>query len=457
MEQFKHWVEKNRERIQRDYFDFLRFKSISTDAEYKHQTVACAKWVEGYLRAAGLHSELIETVGYPVVWGENLSAGPNAHTLLIYGHYDVQPVDPLELWKSDPFEPTVRGGQIYARGALDDKGQIIYAMLAALAFKELGERLPINLKFCIEGEEESGSLGLSRAAPQLRKRLQADSLLVPDFSLLSEKEPAISLGARGIVTMEVTLTGSNIDLHSGGYGGLAYNPNRAMVELLAKLWDEKGRVQVPGFYEGVQEMSEEEKDLYSYRTDEAELNGLGICALGGERGYSMMEANWFRPTLEINGLGGGYTGAGFKTVIPSITTAKISCRLVPGQNPEKIANRVVDFLKKNVVEGIDLQYKVLSGEEAFRGSPDSKIAQALSGAYTDVMGVPCHRILTGGSIPIIARFQDLIEGDVVGMGYGLPQDNIHAPNEHFDMNRLCLGLLTVVRTIQRLENERRTD
>jgi acetylornithine deacetylase/succinyl-diaminopimelate desuccinylase-like protein len=452
MSHIQHWIYQNQERIQRDYFTFLRFKSIGTDPACSSEMLACAEWVKDYLQTAGLQSQLIKTSGHPIVWGEYKCRDPHAHTLLIYGHYDVQPVDPIELWESDPFEPQIRGTQVYARGALDDKGQIFYAMLAALAFKELDEQLPINLKFCIEGEEESGSLGFSLALPDLKNRLDAHSLLVPDFDLFSREEPAISLGARGIATIEITLTGSKMDLHSGSFGGIAYNPNRALVQLLAELWDTQGRVQVPGFYDNVECMTKEDLKNFSFPGTRAEYKQeFGIEALGGEQGCSMMEANWFRPTLEINGIVGGYAGPGFKTVIPAQASAKLSCRLVPNQDPAAVADLVGKFLQKRVVSGMDLQYRVLSAEKAFRGRADSKLAQALSGAYEEVMGKHCHCILSGGSIPIIARLQEMTNVDVVGMGYGLADDQIHAPNEHFDMQRLCKGIVTVFRTIQRLK------
>ncbi|MBS0625971.1 MAG: dipeptidase [Verrucomicrobia bacterium] len=451
MNAFLNWVEQNSDRIQREYFEFLRYKSIGTDPAFKNDTIACAHWAKDYLSRAGLKTELIETVGFPIVWGEDMRAGPDAHCLLIYGHYDVQPVDPIELWQSPPFEPEIRGGQVYARGALDDKGQIFYGMTAALAFKELGEKLPINLKFCIEGEEEAGSRGLSHSLPRLKEKMKADSILAIDFDLFGAGEPAISLGARGIVTLEIALTGSKIDLHSGQFGGLAYNPNRALVELLAKLWDRNGKVQVPGFYDDVEEMSEEEKKLFSFWGDQKEYGKMfGIHAFSMENGCSMMEANWFRPTLEINGICGGYTGPGFKTVIPAQAIAKLSCRLVPKQDPERIGRLIEQFLKSHVEPGMELKVDLHGGEGSFRGRPDSDLAQAVAAAYTDVMGKPCRRILAGGSIPVIAKMEKEIGADIVGMGFGLPDDNIHAPNEHFDMKRLHMGILTVAQTIQRL-------
>ena len=451
MHSIQRWIQKNLERIQRDYFTFLRFKTVGADPSCRSEMIACASWLKDYFAQGGFSSRLIETTGHPLVWAEHLEAGPNAHTLCIYGHYDVQPVDPLDLWLSDPFEPEVREGQVYARGALDDKGQIFFAILAALAFKEMGEKLSINLKFCIEGEEESGSEGLSDALAHLKPLLQADSLLIPDFGLPSRDQPAMTLGARGIVTMEVTLKGSHGDLHSGFYGGVAYNPNRALAYMLSKLWDESGHVQVPGFYDDVDVLSEKEKrDLSFSMTGRDYAEKFGIRAFGGEKGCSLMEANWLRPTLEINGMSGGYSGPGFKTVIPAMASAKLSCRLVLSQDPKKIGEQVGSFLTSLAPAGMDVNIRVLSAEPAFRGSGDSRLARAVEGAYTDEMQKPCQKILAGGSIPIIAKFQEMGLRDVVGMGYGLPGDQIHAPNEHFDMDRLSQGIITVALAMQRL-------
>ena len=426
---FKKWAEKNRKQIRDDYFHFLRFRSISTDPAYKEDSVACSRWLADFIASkAGMKTERIETEGQPLVYAEDLSAGPHAPTLLIYGHYDVQPVDPIELWKSDPFEPTERNGLVYARGALDDKGQIYYAVLAVRCWKELGRSLPINLKFCIEGEEESMSLGLAKALPKIGAKLRADYLLIPDFGQPDKDTPAMSMGGRGLVALELILTGSKGDLHSGCHGGLAYNPNRAMVELLSKLWDEKGRVQVPGFYDGVVELNAKEQADYTFTLDpEKYRQEFGIEALGGEKGKSMKEANYFRPTLEINGLSGGYAGAGFKTVIPACAVAKISCRLVPNQDPKKILHNLQAFLKKQAKEGMKVEIHPMGADFAFRGDPDSKLAQAVSQAVKEVNGKNCEKILSGGSIRIVAELVKQTGAQVVGMGYGLAEDNIHAP------------------------------
>jgi acetylornithine deacetylase/succinyl-diaminopimelate desuccinylase-like protein len=450
MKELRAWLEKNRKQIRDDYFEFLRFRSISTETEFKGQVRACAKWVKGYLEKSSFLTELIETPVHPVVFAEK-SAGKEKPTVLIYGHYDVQPVDPLELWKSDPFTPTERDGRVYARGAVDDKGQIFYAMVALRALVELGKPLPVNVKFCIEGEEEAASVGLTTILPKIKDKLFSQSLLVVDFDSYDETTPAINLGARGLIAMDVSLSGSNGDLHSGGLGGIAYNPNRALVELLAKLYDENGRVRVDGFYDDVAEASEEEKKIFaqkngtSYYTKE-----FGIQAFGGEKGCTVQEANLFRPTVEINGLGGGYFGSGFKTVIPAKSIAKISCRLVPNQDPEKIGQQLIAFLKKHCPKGMKLHAEILSGARAYRAKPFSKLAEAVATASEEATGKTCHRSLTGGSIPVVAELGSQLQADIVGMGYGLPTDQIHAPNEHFDFRRFDLGFFTVARAIERL-------
>lgn len=446
--ELKQWFEKHKTKIREDYESFLRFPSVSADPAYRADCIRCADWLVAYLRKGNLEAERIETPTLPVVYAEDLSAGSEKPTILIYGHYDVQPVDPLELWKSPPFEPTERDGSIYARGAVDDKGQIFYAICAIQCWKDLGHPLPVNLKFCIEGEEEFQSKGLSEMLPSLKSKLQADQLLVVDFDQFDLDVPAISLGGRGIAAVELTLRGSNSDLHSGLYGGIAYNPNRALVELLAKLWDSDGKVKVPGFYDGVVEATEEDLKTFECRqTNAYYTEHLGIEAFGGEKGRSLHEANCFRPTLELNGIVGGYTGAGIKTVIPASAHAKITCRLVPGQDPVKITEAIVEFLKRHVVKGMKLEIIRHKGDPAFRGKRDSKLASAIAKAATETTGNQCRFVVTGGSIPIVPELMRVSGAGVVGMGYGLIDDAIHAPNERFDMRRFEQGFLTVGRAL----------
>lgn len=448
----KKWFESHLEELKSDYFAFLRFQSISADPDCQNEMSLCADWLRIYIeKHCGMKAQIIKTVGAPLVYAEDKRFGASLPTLLIYGHYDVQPVDPLELWESNPFEPTERNEKIYARGALDDKGQIFYVLAAIRASRALGRELPVQLKLCIEGEEESSSKGLSGALESLKEKLSADFLLVVDFGQFDETTPAATLSARGINGFEVILKGSKEDLHSGIHGGMAYNPNRALVELLAKVWDENGRVQIDGFYDDVLELSPDEKARYAFLFDEESYRKeFDIGAIGGEEGRSLAEKNTMRPTFEINGISGGYAGKGFKTVIPSVASAKISCRLVPNQDPKKIAKAVAHFLKKHVKAGIRIEVKDLGGEKAFWGNPDSQIAKAVRLAASEVMGKECKIVLGAGSIPIIAAMADLLGVEVVGMGQGLATDNIHAPNEHFDFRRFEYGFLTFARTLELL-------
>lgn len=442
----KSWIASQRERIQRDYFTFLKFPTIGVNPKCADAMHACSQWLSKQIESAGLRSELIPTSRFPLVYAE---AGEGPHTLLIYGHYDVQPVDPLDQWLSPPFEPTIRDGKVFARGALDDKGQVWYAVEA---LRMLKGKLPIRVKLLIEGGEEAGSEGLYEALPRIAPRLKTDSLLVVDFDLLDAQTPAISLGARGLTTMEIRLTGSNIDLHSGMHGGLAYNPNRALAELIATLWDKEGRVAVPGFYDEVEEMK---PDGLTFRFDEETYRRqFAIDRLGGEQTRTLLERNWLRPTLEINGLSGGYAGPGFKTVIPAQATAKLSCRLVPHQDPDTIGKKVKAHLEKQTPRGMQLEVTLDHGGRPFRGRADSPLARALSDAYHEVMGTKAARILSGGSIPVIADLLRYSGGDVVGMGFGLAEDNIHAPNECFSLDRLEKGIETLALTIQNLARTR---
>lgn len=447
--EFKDWFAKNASQIKEDYFRFLRFPSVSADKAYKADVLQCASFLSSYLKEGGLLAEEIPTPGYPIVYAEEMTAGPKAPTVLIYGHYDVQPVDPLELWESPPFEPTEREGKVFARGAVDDKGQIFYACLALIAWKKLRGKLPVNLKFCIEGEEESHSMGLVKSLPSLKEKFKADYLLIVDFDSMPDKTPAVSLGARGCIGLEFSIGGSHHDLHSGQMGGIAYNPLRAISELLSKLWDKNGTVAVPGFYEGVKEPSREDLHAFTFSYTEALLEkDFGLKAFGNEKGRSLKESNWFRPTLELNGIFGGYAGEGTKTVIPKEAHAKITCRLVKGQDPDKVSKAIGDFLEANAERGMKVKVIHHGGIGAFRSDADSPMANAVVKAASEVTGKKCSRVLSGASIPIAADLARVLNIQPVGMGFGLPTDNIHAPNEHFDMDRFEKGFLTVAKVIE---------
>lgn len=437
-----------------DYFTFLKFQSISSEPQYRSQVVACADWVSQYLTKIGFEVERWTTPGHPTIFAKNTKAGPNKPTLLIYNHYDVQPVDPLELWDTPPFNPTVRNGQVYARGAQDNKGQCFYVLLALKALVDSGQPLPVNIKLCIEGEEECGSMGLSQILKDKRQELKADYLAIVDLGHNKAGHPAVTLGVRGLVTLDLEITGTRSDIHSGSHGGIAYNPIHALVEILAAVRDPSGKITIPNFYDDVLETSEKEKKQLSLTLDPKEYESLfGAKPTGGEKKYSPLERNWMRPTFEINGISGGYAGDGFKTVIPAKASAKISCRLVPNQDPEKMAALVSTYLESKAPEGTQVKVHVRDGwGKALRANVDSKIIKAFATAYQEVFNVPCEYISSGASIPIISELAEASGAEVALVGLGLPDDNIHAPNEHFGLDRIENGFLATARAIQLLNS-----
>lgn len=450
IKELKDLFAQQKETLLKDYFTFLRFQSIATDHHYRSDIERCEKWLFEYLQEAGLQVERWKTANAPVLFASDMRAGPDKETLLLYCHYDVQPVDPLDEWTSPPFEPTFRNGQIYARGACDNKGQCFYTIAAIKTLLEKLPKLPVNLKFLIEGEEESGSSGLFKLLHEKKEALAADHLLIVDSGIQDLTVPAITLGARGIVCMEVTVQEADFDLHSGMAGGMAYNPNRALVEMLASLHDESGHVPIEGFYDDIVELSPEEKKEINIEFNAARFHSLfGFEPTGMEAGVGPQEAAWLRPTLEINGISGGYAGPGFKTVIPAKASAKISCRLVPDQSPERIISLVKTFLIEKTPKGLTTTVEVLQGDgRGFRTNPQAKIAELMAKSYSQVFQKPCQKILIGGSIPIAAELAKTAGAEMVLVGLGLPDDRIHAPNEHFGLDRLELGFLTICRGIE---------
>lgn len=446
----REYYKKHQKEAESDYFTFLRFESVSSEPHYKPHIEACAQWVIDYLKKMGFNTELWPTSRHPVIFASNMDAGPSKPTLLIYNHYDVQPVDPLSEWKSPPFEPNVRDGEVYARGAQDNKGQCFYTLFAMKALMDIDGKLPMNVKFCIEGEEECGSVGLSEILRKKKKELQADYLAVVDMGIRNPKTPAVTLGIRGIVTMDVEVKGTKTDLHSGSHGGMAYNPLHALIEILSKLRDKKGRVKIPGFYKDVQELEPEEKARIAFDFNAEEyVTSFGAEPTGGEAGYSPFERAWIRPTIEVNGIAGGYSGDGFKTVIPAKAIAKVSCRLVPNQKPEKIAKKVAKFIERKAPKGVEVKVHIHEGGgPAVRANPSSKVVQAFAQAYQEVFNVPCVFTYSGGSIPIVQQLSDASGSEVVLMGLGLPDDQIHAPNEHFGLDRIEKGYLIIARTVE---------
>lgn len=452
MDHLKELYQKRKEQAINDFFTFLRFESISTEPGYSGQVNACAKWLQNYLSDIGFETELWPTAGHPVLFASCLKAGPSKPTLLIYNHYDVQPVDPLEEWISQPFKPEVRKGQVYARGAQDNKGQCFYVIQALKALIETNQELPINVKLCIEGEEEAGSAGLSGILKDKREELKADYLVIADVGIPGPNTPAVTLGMRGLVALDVELKGSFTDLHSGSHGGIAYNPIHALVEVLAKLRDANGRILVPGFYDDVKEMPEQFKKMISFDFDPLHYEAtFGVVPSGGEKEFLPIERNWLRPTLEINGISGGYSGPGFKTVIPAKAHAKISCRLVADQDPLKIGKLVAKHIEKLAPHGIEVKATVRpGGGVAIRANPDSKLVQAFAKAFTDVFNRPCKYEYGGASIPIVPELTKASGSEVVLVGLGLGDDCIHAPNEHFGLDRFEKGFLMMARALDYL-------
>jgi len=444
--------EKKEVKFLEAYFDCLRIPSVSSEPRYRDDMRECARWLVEHLSGAGFEARLWETGGHPVVFAESGPAEPSRPTVLIYNHYDVQPVDPVEAWETPPFEPTVRDGQVYARGAVDNKGQCLYVIQALKTLLDLDGRLPVKVKLCIDGEEESASPGLSKIVKDHGPELAADHLLLVDGGFASLESPSVGVGVRGIVSLRVEVVGSRGDLHSGTHGGVVYNPLHALVEILGRLRDEEGRITVPGFYDEVAALTEEERRQFDFHFNAARYEArFGARPVGGERAYGPRESGTIRPTLEINGLAGGYGGDGFKTVIPARARANLSCRLVPNQDPEVIGGLVADFIKLQAPEGVEVRVSINPGMgRAVRNRPDAAVVQAAAQAYQDVLGRPCGFRLGGGSIPIMPLLMEASGAKAVLMGLSLDQDNVHAPNEHFGLDRLKMGCLTLARTLELL-------
>lgn len=447
------WINTNRSQWLEEFMTFLSFPSVSSEPQFKQSVLECSQWLSRYLKTLDFEIESWPTNGHPVIFASNMKAGADKPTLLIYHHYDVQPADPLEAWHSPPFKPSLRNGQIYARGAQDNKGQCFYMLQAIKILQEQLGSLPINIKLCIEGEEEVGSAGLAHLLPEKKEQLQADYLAIVDLGLRKEKIPALTMGIRGILTMDVEVEGSQTDLHSGSHGGVAHNPIHALVKLLASLRDDQGRIAIPGFYKEVKEMPLEERSRVSFQFDANEYRQqTGAFATGGEIEYSVLERAWIRPTLEINGIYGGYTGKGFKTVIPAKAHAKISCRLVPDQQPAEIGELIAAFLKANAPQGIQVTVHIHPGQgKAVRISPNSEVVKAFAKAFEEVFEAPCEFIFEGASIPIVPELAEACGGETILLGLGLTTDQIHAPNEHFGVDRLEKGMLVMARAIELLK------
>jgi acetylornithine deacetylase/succinyl-diaminopimelate desuccinylase-like protein len=440
------FVEQNQTRLLEELKEFLRIPSISTLPEHKPDVQRAAHFVADSLKRAGIENvEIIPTAGNPLVYGDWLHAAGKP-TVLCYGHYDVQPPDPLELWQSPPFEPAVRDGNIYARGSADDKGQMYMHIKAVEALRAVNGTLPVNLKFLIEGEEEVGGASIASYVAKNPAKLKADVALVSDTALYAEGLPTLCIGLRGLVYMEVEATGPARDLHSGLYGGAAPNPIFGLIELLSKCKDAQGKTLIPGMYDDVAPPAQAEKEswkLLPFKEADFLKNEVGATALAGEPGQSVLERIWARPTFEVHGIAGGFTGAGAKTVIPSKATAKVSIRLVPNQNPEKILASFREFLQRNAPAGVRIDLRVLSASPAVMVDPNHPAIQTAARAFSEMLGRPTVFTRSGGSIPVVGDFANHLHIPSILMGFGLPDDGLHSPNEKYRLENYYKGIMTI--------------
>jgi succinyl-diaminopimelate desuccinylase len=428
-------------RFESDLFELLSIASISADSAYQGHIRQAAHWLAEHFRAMGLPGEVIPTPGHPLVYAESPPV-PGAPTALVYGHYDVQPPDPLEEWISPPFEPTVRDGKVYARGATDDKGQMLTHVKSLEAWLRSGERLPLQVKILIEGEEEVGSEQLAAYLATHAERLQCDCVVVSDTSQFAPGVPAITYGLRGIAYFELLVSGPSQDLHSGIFGGGVANPALALARMLSSLIDDQGRIQVPGFYDGVVDLSEREKQEFAALpfSDEEFARQLGVNELAGEAGYSTIERRWARPSLDINGLWGGYQGEGAKTVLPARAGAKLSFRLVPDQEPDQIVEGLRAHLARHAPPGVRWELREHHHAPGVVFPLESPYLQAAGRAVETGFGKRPVFIREGGSIPIVNRFARELKADVLLLGWGQNDDNLHSPNEKFSLADFHRGI-----------------
>ena len=410
---------------------FLRIPSVSARSEHRADMVRAADWMAGSLAAAGVQATIFPTPGHPVVLGEWYGAGEGAPTVLVYGHYDVQPAEPLELWDSPPFEPTIRDGRIYARGSVDDKGQLFLHVKALQAHLAARGTLPVNVIVLAEGEEEVGSEHLAAFVEQHRERLRCDAVVISDSAMFAPGQPSILSSLRGLAYFQLDVQGPSGDLHSGSYGGAVVNPAMALARILATFHDDDGRVAIPGFYDAVQAWDERTRaQVRGLPFDETEyLRETGAPALGGEPGHSVYERIWMRPTCEVNGLLSGYTGEGAKTVLPANAMAKVSCRLVPDQTPEEVQRLIEAHVRRVAPAGVTVRVTFLHGGRPWRADLEGPLYDAARGALGAAFGRAPVIVGEGGSIPVVGDFQRILHTPVLLMGFGLPGENAHAPNE----------------------------
>jgi len=444
MSEINAYIQSNKDRFLNELLELLRIPSVSADPKYKNDVLRTAEAVKEKLIAAGADNvEVCQTAGYPIVYGEKM-INPSLPTVLVYGHYDVQPADPINLWTSPPFEPVIKNDKIYARGACDDKGQM-YMHVKAFETMMRTNTLACNIKFMIEGEEEVGSSNLGIFVKENKEKLKADVVLISDTSIIDNKVPSISVGLRGLSYMEVEVTGPNRDLHSGVYGGAVANPVNVLCEMIASLKDKNGKITIPGFYKDVQIVSKKDRAEMAKApfNRKAYLKDLGIADTKGEKGYSIMEQTSIRPTLDVNGIWGGYTGEGAKTVLPSKAYAKISMRLVPNQSSEKISKLFEKHFRKIAPKAVKVKVSYHHGGEPVLTPTDSVAYLAASKAMKETFDKQPIPVRGGGSIPIVALFAKELKVKSVLMGFGLDSDNIHSPDEHYGIFNYFKGIETI--------------
>ncbi len=456
MEQALRYVETRFEDFLQELMEFLRIPSISTDPAYTESVREAAEWLAENMRRAGMEKvEVFPTSGHPIVYAEHVEDA-SLPTVLVYGHYDVQPPDPLELWESPPFEPVIREGQIYARGASDDKGQLFMHVKAVEAYLKGAGRMPVNIKFLVEGEEESGSENLVPFIEHHRELLQADTVLISDTAMLDEDKPSITYALRGMTYTQVEIQGPARDLHSGVYGGAVDNPIHILARLIAGLHDEKHQITIPGFYDDVRELTEEERALLRAIPfdEEAWKASIGVGDVRTEEGYSILEATTARPALDVNGIWGGYQGEGAKTVIPARAGAKISMRLVADQDPEDIAEKARKYFEMHMPPTATFTFTYIHGGYPVTVDIHSPAMQAAAEALEAVYGKKPYFTREGGSIPVVADFKRILGLESVLMGFGLNSDAIHSPNEHFGIGRFRKGIETSIHFQERFRHKK---
>ncbi|QDG51647.1 dipeptidase [Persicimonas caeni] len=443
-QQAVEYIEENKERFLDELKEYLRIPSISTDPTQKDEVARCARWVADHLEEIGIDTvEIEETAGHPIVYAEHCKA-PGKPTILIYGHYDVQPPDPLDLWDTPPFEPDVRDGKIFARGATDDKGQLFAHVKGLEAHLQTSGELPVNVKLLIEGEEEVGSPNLTPWVLENKERLACDAVVISDSSMFAPGVPTITYGLRGLTYFEVTVTGPSHDLHSGLFGGTVPNPINELAKIIAQLHDADGRIAVPGFYDDVIALEDDEREQFASLPfdEEGYLAETGAPGLQGEEGYTTLERKWARPTLDCNGIWGGFIGEGAKTVLPSTASAKISCRLVPGQDPAKVLELCQNYIEEIAPDTVKVEFKPHHGGDPVLIDRDNETVRAACRALQKSWDAETVFTRGGGSIPVVATFSNELESPTILMGLGLDDDRLHSPNEKFNLECFYKGIET---------------